>query len=155
MRAAGLPEAPEQTALVAAAAFPKGTLAMRVRQELADVFADEPFASAFGVRGAPGLSPGMLALVTVLQFAENLTDRQAAGMAVRAIDWKYAIGLELTHPGFDFTVLAKFRARLVEHGMERLVFDRLVEHCRQEGLIAAGGGSSAPIPHMSSARCGT
>ncbi|MFJ9615364.1 transposase [Streptomyces noursei] len=41
----------------------------------------------------------MLALVTVLQFAENLTDRQAAGMAVRAIDWKYAIGLELADPG--------------------------------------------------------
>ncbi|MFC9332008.1 transposase [Kitasatospora sp. NPDC057015] len=87
----GLPEVPEQTALVAAAAFPKGTLAMRVREKLAEVFADEPFAPAFGVRGAPGLSPGMLALVTVLQFAENLTDRQAAAMAVRAIDWKYAV----------------------------------------------------------------
>lgn len=91
MRAVGLPEVPEQTALVAAAAFPKGTLAMRVRERLAEVFADEPFASAFGVRGAPGLPPGMLALVTVLQFAENLTDRQAAGMVARAIDWKYAV----------------------------------------------------------------
>ncbi|MFI6449690.1 IS1182 family transposase [Kitasatospora sp. NPDC050543] len=151
MRAAGLPEVPEQTALVAAAAFPKGTLAMRVREKLAEVFADEPFASAFGVRGAPGLSPGMLALVAVLQFAENLTDRQAAGMVVRAIDWKYAIGLELTDPGFDFTVLAKFRARLVEHGMERLIFDRLVEHCRQEGLIEAGGKQRTDSTHVISA----
>lgn len=148
MRAVGLPEVPEQTALVAAAAFPKGTLAMRMRAKLAEVFADEPFAPAFGVRGAPGLSPGMLALVTVLQFAENLTDRQAAGMAVRAIDWKYAIGLELTDPGFDFTVLAKFRARLVEHGMERLLFDRLVEHCRQEGLITAGGKQRTDSTHV-------
>ncbi|MCC9306126.1 IS1182 family transposase [Kitasatospora sp. RB6PN24] len=151
MRAAGLPEVPEQTELVAAAAFPKGTLAMRAREKLAEVFSDEPFASAFGVRGAPGLSPGMLALVTVLQFAENLTDRQAAGMAVRAIDWKYALGLELTDPGFDFTVLAKFRARLVEHGMERLIFDRLVEHCRQEGLIAAGGKQRTDSTHVISA----
>ncbi|MFH9355526.1 IS1182 family transposase [Kitasatospora sp. NPDC017646] len=151
MRGAGLPEVPEQTALVAAAAFPKGTLAMRVREKLAEVFADEPFVSAFGVCGAPGLSPGMLALVTVLQFAENLTDRQAAGTVVRAIDWKYAIGLELTDPGFDFTVLAKFRARLVEHGMERLVFDRLVEHCRQEGLIGAGGKQRTDSTHVISA----
>ncbi|WP_224283940.1 IS1182 family transposase [Streptomyces sp. LS1784] len=151
MRAAGLPEIPERTALVAAAAFPKGTLAMRVREKLAEVFADEPFASAFGVRGAPGLSPGMLALVTVLQFAENLTDRQAADMAVRAIDWKYALGLELADPGFDFTVLAKFRARLVEHGMERLLFDRLVEHCRQEGLITAGGKQRGDSTHVISA----
>ncbi|MBV6703332.1 transposase [Kitasatospora aureofaciens] len=151
MRSAGLPEVPEQTALVAAVAFSKGTLAMRVREKLAEVFADEPFTSAFGVRGAPGLSPGMLALVTVLQFAENLTDRQAAGMVLRAIDWKYAIGLELTDPGFDFTVLAKFRARLVEHGMERLVFDRLVEHCRREGLIAAGGKQRTDSTHVISA----
>ncbi|WP_266328179.1 IS1182 family transposase [Kitasatospora sp. NBC_00240] len=151
MRAVGLPEVPEQTALVAAAAFPKGTLAMRVRERLAEVFADEPFASAFGVRGAPGLPPGMLALVTVLQFAENLTDRQAAGMVARAIDWKYAVGLELTDPGFDFTVLAKFRARLVEHGMERLLFDRLVEHCRREGLIAAGGKQRTDSTHVISA----
>jgi hypothetical protein len=56
------------------------------------VFTDEPFADAFGVRGAPGMSPAVLSLVTVLQFAENLTDRQAAAMAVRAIDWKYALG---------------------------------------------------------------
>lgn len=54
----GLPEIPEQTVAVARAAFPRGSLAMRVRDRLGEVFADEPFAGAFGVRGAPGLSPG-------------------------------------------------------------------------------------------------
>ncbi|MFI9276094.1 transposase [Kitasatospora sp. NPDC052896] len=151
MWAAGLPEVPEQTALVAAAAFPKGALAMWVREKLAEVFTDEPFASALGVRGAPGRSPGMLALVTVLRFAENLTDHQAAEMVVRAIDRKYALGLELADPGFDFTVLAKFRVRLVEHGMERMLFDRLVEHCRGEGLIAAGGKQRTDSTHVISA----
>jgi hypothetical protein len=84
MRPKGLPKVPAQTAAVARAAFPQGSLAIRVRDRLAEVFADEPFADAFGVRGAPGLSPGVLSLVTVLQFAEDLTDRQAAAMAVRA-----------------------------------------------------------------------
>ena len=60
------PEVPEQTAVVARAAFPKGTLAMRVRDELPGLFADTEFASAFGLRGKPGISPGQLALVTVL-----------------------------------------------------------------------------------------
>jgi transposase len=108
------PEVPEQTAAVARAAFPKGTLAMRVRDELPGLFADEQFVSAFGVRGKPGISPGQLALVTVLQFAENLTDRQAADAVRGRIDWKYALGLELTDPGFDHTVLTGFRQRLID-----------------------------------------
>ena len=76
MRPKGLPEVPERTVMVARAAFPKGSLAMRVRDRLAEVFADEPFASAFGVRGAPGLSPGVLCLVTVLQPVEQLDAQQ-------------------------------------------------------------------------------
>lgn len=124
---------------------------MRVRDHLAGVFADEPFADAFGVRGAPGYSPGVLALVTVLQFAEDLTDRQAAAMAVRAIDWKYAIGAELTDTGFDHTVLPRFRARLAEHGLEREVFDRLLAHCKDTGLVAAGGKQRTDSTHVISA----
>jgi hypothetical protein len=90
------PEFPEQTAAVARAAFPKEALAMWVREELPGLFADEQLVSAFGVRGKPGISPGQLALVTVLQFAENLTDRQAADAVRGRIDWKYALGLELS-----------------------------------------------------------
>jgi transposase len=98
-------QVPEQTVLVARAAFPQGSLAMAVRDELGAVFTDEQFAEAFGVRGAPAESPGGLALVTALQYVEHLTDRQAAQMVARAIDWKYALGLELTDPGFDHSVL--------------------------------------------------
>ncbi|WTZ89115.1 transposase (plasmid) [Streptomyces sp. NBC_01384] len=147
----GLPEIPEETARVAWSAFPKGSLAMSVRDRLGKVFADELFAEAFGVRGAPGLSPALLSLVTVLQFTEDLTDRQAAAMAVRAIDWKYAMGMELSATGFDDSVLARFRARLVEHGMERLVFDRLLDWCREQGLVGAGGRQRTDSTHVISA----
>ncbi|MET8332116.1 transposase, partial [Streptomyces sp. NPDC005181] len=151
MRPVGLPEIPEQTVAVARAAFPKGSLAIRVRDRLAEVFVAEPFAGAFGVRGAPGLSPGVLSLVTVLQFAEDLTDRQAAAMAVRAIDWKYALGAELTDTGFDASVLSRFRARLADNGMERVVFDRLLEHCKDAGLVVAGGKQRTDSTHVISA----
>ena len=77
MRPRALPAVPDQTSVVARAAFPRGTLAMRIRDELGEVFVDGEFVDAFGVRGRPGISPGQLAMVTVLQFAENLTDRQA------------------------------------------------------------------------------
>jgi hypothetical protein len=91
---------------------------MRIRDELGELFPDAAFAGAFGTRGRPGWSPGQLALVTVLQFAENLTDRAAAHRVRFGMDIKYALGLELDDPGFDASVLCEFRARLVEHGLE-------------------------------------
>jgi transposase len=142
------PEVPPQTAVVARAAFPKGTLAMRVRDELPGLFADEQFVSAFGVRGKPGISPGQLALVTVLQFAENLTDRQAADAVRARIDWKYALGLELTDSGFDHTVLTGFRQRLIDHGLEETLLDVLLARLSELGLVKAGGRQRSDSTHV-------
>jgi transposase len=142
------PEVPEQTKVVARAAFPKGTLAMRVRDELPGLFADEQFTSAFGVRGKPGISPAQLALITVLQFAENLTDRQAADAVRGRIDWKYALGLELTDPGFDHTVLIGFRQRLIDHGLEEKVLDLLLARLTELGVVKAGGRQRTDSTHV-------
>lgn len=145
------PQVPEQTVLVARAAFPNGSLAMAVRDELGEVFNDEQFAAAFGARGAPAESPGVLALVTALQYVEHLTDRQAARMVARAIDWKYALGLRLTDPGFDHSVLSKFRARLVAHGLEERVFTALLAALQAKGLVKAGGKQRTDATHVISA----
>lgn len=105
---------------MAHAAFPKGNTYLRLRDELGPLYEDRDFAALFPRRGQPGLSPGLLATMTVMQFLENLSDRQATDAVRARIDWKYALGLELTDPGFDFSVLSEFRARLVagsaEHG---------------------------------------
>src|SRR6188768_1537911 len=151
MRPRPAPRVPEPTVVVARAAFPKGSPAMSARDELADVFDDEQFAAAFGMRGPPAESPGALVLVTVLQYVENLTDRQAGLMVARAIDWKYALGLELIDPGFDPSVLSKFRARLVEHGLERVVFDKMLEVLAAKGLVGAGGKQRTDSTHVASA----
>ncbi|MGW2698665.1 transposase [Streptomyces sp. NPDC001340] len=132
---------PELTAQVARAVAARGpySLAMRVRDELGELFADAEFAEAFGSRGRPGWSPGQLALVTVLQFAENLSDRAAAHRVRYGMDLKYALGLELDDPGFDASVLSEFRTRLVEHGMEEKVLHLLLTALRDRGLVKAGG----------------
>src|SRR5213596_3251045 len=116
---------PEQTARVARAAFPHGSMAMRIRDQLGPVFTDAAFAGLFSRRGQPAVSPGQLALVSVLQYVENLSDRQAAHAVRGRIDWKYLLGLELTDPGFDASVLSEFRKRLVEGSAERLLLDAL------------------------------
>ncbi|MFJ2582465.1 transposase [Kitasatospora aureofaciens] len=119
------------------ASFPKGTLAIRIREALGPLFGDESFAEAFPARGRPAISPGALAMVSVLQYAEGLSDRQAADQVRARMDWKFLLGLELDDPGFDFSVLGDFRARLVEHGLEEKILDLILE--RISGLGPAAG----------------
>jgi Transposase domain (DUF772) len=87
----------------------RAPLPIAVRDELGELFADAEFAEAFADRGPAGWSPGRLALVTVFQAAQNLTDRQAAEAVRDKISWKYALGLQLTDAGFDYTILTEFR----------------------------------------------
>src|SRR6266851_1624057 len=133
------PEVPAETARVARSAFRRGALAIRARDELGAWYDDEAFAGAYGVRGAPGISPAQLAMVTVLQFTENMTDRQAADAVRGRLDWKYALGLELDDEGFDFSVLSEFRSRLAAAGLERAIFDLLLERLKELGVVKAGG----------------
>ncbi|HEV2260662.1 MAG TPA: IS1182 family transposase [Streptosporangiaceae bacterium] len=142
------PEVPEGTARVARLAFRKGSLAMRVRDELGAWCADGDFAAGYGVRGRPGISPAQLAVVTVLQFAENMTDRQAADAVRGRLDWKYCLGLELEDGGFDFSVLSEFRGRLVAGSLETAVLDRLLERCGELGLVRAGGPQRTDSTHV-------
>ena len=102
---------------------------------------------AYGTRGKPGISPAQLAMVTVLQFTENLTDRQAADAVRARLDWKYCLGLALEDEGFDFSVLSEYRSRLVAGGMERALLDLLLDRLKALGLVRPGAGS-APIPRM-------
>jgi transposase len=89
---------PEQTAKVARAAFPKSNRYMQMRDELGTLCLDEDFADLFPRRGQHAAAPWRLALVTVMQFAENLADRQAADAVRARLDWKYALSLELEDP---------------------------------------------------------
>ena len=91
---------PELTQFVAKAAFPNGSLAICLRDELGTIFDDTEFARLYPALGQPAESPARLALVTLLQFVEDLPDREAADAVRGRIDWKYALGLELSDAGF-------------------------------------------------------
>jgi hypothetical protein len=95
---------PQETARVAKAAFPKGSTFIKMRDEIGILYQDEQFVDLFAIDGQPAFAPWRLALVTLMQFAERLSDRQAADAVRSRIDWKYALGLELEDIGFDFSV---------------------------------------------------
>ncbi len=126
----------------------RAPLPVQVRDQLGELFADAQFAGAFGVRGKPGWSPGRLALVTVLQMAEALSDRQAAEAVGDKLSWKYALGLGLEDPGFDASVLSEFRTRVVQHGLEERVLDLLLVALKDKGLVRAGGRQRTDSTHV-------
>src|SRR2546430_1636231 len=148
MYARELGSIPEETIRVARAACPKGTLAMRLRDELGELYQDEHFVSLYPVEGQPAYEPWRLAIITVLQYGEGLTDRQAANAVRERIDWKYALGLELTDPGFNFSILSEFRQRLVDGESGTLLLDRLLEVSKQRGRIPAGGKQCTDSTHV-------
>jgi hypothetical protein len=123
-------------------------LAVEIRDRLGQWLADEQFAAAFGERGRPGWSPSRLALVSVLQRAEKLTDRAAAEAVLARLDWKYLLGLRLQDPGFDHTVLAEFRGKVAQAGLEQVALDALVVRLAAEGLVKAGGKQRTDSTHV-------
>jgi transposase len=139
---------PAETARVAQAACPQGTLAMRLRDALGELYQDQDFAALYPPEGQPAYAPWRLAMVTVLQYVENLSDRQAAIAVRERIGWKYALGLELTDPGFDYSLLSAFRTRLVNGQAEALLLDRLLELCKQRGWLKAGGKQRTDSTHV-------
>jgi transposase len=143
-----IPPVPEETARVAHAVFPHGNVFMQVRDTLGTIYPDETFADLFPTHGQPAFAPWRLALVTVFQFMENLTDRQAADAMRDRLAWKYALSLELTDTGFDHTVLSEFRARLVEGHAEQRLLDLLLEGCREGGWLKAHGRQRTDSTHV-------
>ncbi len=142
---------PQLTAHVARSAFPKGTLAIRIRDALGPLFQDDVFADAFSRDSGPAASPAALALVSVMQYAENLSDRQAADQVRARLDWKYMLGLELTDAGFDFSVLSQFRDRLIDHGIEEKILDTVLAACTDHGLLRRGERARTDSTHIRAA----
>jgi transposase len=139
---------PTETARVARAAFPKGNVYLRLRDEVGVFYADKAFAPLFSTRGRPAEAPWRLALVSVLQYVEGLSDRQAAQAVRGRIDWKYALGLELTDAGFDASVLSEFRTRLVTGGAEQQLLDTLLDRFRERQWLKARGRQRTDSTHV-------
>jgi transposase len=139
---------PADTARVAQAAFPQGNTYMLLRDEIGAIYEDVTFASLFPKRGQPAETPWRLALVSIMQYAEGLSDRQAAAAVRSRIDWKYALSLELTDPGFDSTVLSEFRTRLVTGGAEQQLLERFLEICRERQLLRSRGRQRTDSTHV-------
>jgi transposase len=122
---------------------------MTMRDELGLWYKDSTFAGLFpSHQGRPAESPGRLALITIMQFAEGLTDRQAAEAVRSRIDWKYALGLALTDPGFHHSVLSEYRQRLINGGAEGQLLEEMLAYLKDRELLKAGGKQRTDSTHV-------
>ena len=139
-RSESISPVPEATAAAVKAAFPKGNLYIDLHEELGVIYRDDLFADFYANRGHPvEVAPWRLAMATAMQYIEGLTDRQTADAVRRCMDWKYALSLELSDPGFDFTLLHDFRQRLLTHDGAQLMLDTLLDTCKARGWIKTRG----------------
>jgi transposase len=158
---------PAETARVARAIFPNGHPYLQWYDTFGVLFEDEDFKDLYPADCQPAWSPVRLSLVVILQFAEGFSDRQAAD-AVRSridpagrgvqtrigstqrswVDWKYALSLELTDPGFHYSVLSEFRDRLVAGGADQILLERMLEQCQARGLLAGKDKQQTDSTHI-------
>src|SRR6266487_1273602 len=141
-------QVPEATVRLAQAVYPEGNLAMAIRDKLYCVYDDYTFRELYPDQGQPALSAWRLALVSVLQFAEDLSDRQAAEAVRDRISWKYLLGLELTDTGFDASVLSEFRGRLIQEGVEYRLLNKLLQWLQDQGLLKGNGRVRTDATHV-------
>src|SRR6266699_2627396 len=139
MKPSGLEPIPEETRALMQRLSPKGTMDSQLRDSLGPIYSDEGFVHLFPTRGRAAEARWRLALVTVLQAIEGPTSRQAAEYVRTRIDWLYALALPLDDPGFDYSILADFRQRLLKAEAQDLLLAPILQLCRERGSIRAGG----------------
>jgi transposase len=143
-----VPPVPAETARVARAAFRRGHPYLKLRDEFGAFFHDETFTALFSPVGQPALAPWRLALVTLLQYAEGLSDAQAADAVRGRLEWKYLLSLPLEDAGFEASVLCEFRQRLVAGQAEGLLFDTLLAAFRERKLVKERGKQRTDSTHI-------
>jgi transposase len=139
---------PEETIRVARAAYPKGNVHMRMRDTFGILFEKADFQKMYSRFGQPGIAAWRLMLVTIMQYTEDLSDRQAAEAVRGRIDWKYVLGLALDDAGFDFSVLSEFRSRLLESEAGQYLFELMLTAFKEHGLLNSGGRQRTDSRHV-------
>lgn len=144
-------EIPAETKRVAESAFPKGHPYFTLREELQIIYSNEIFKDLFSVKGQPAESPWRMIMVSILQYAEGLSDRQAADAVRARIDWKYLLALPLEDKGFDYSVLSEFRGRIIAGQKEEQLLEQLLERFRERGLVRERGKQRTDSTHIQAA----
>ena len=138
-------EIPEETRVYVEGLLAEESVYRLIGREVEQMLGDEAFEDMYAEDGRPAVNAVVLALVTVFQFLEKLPDRAAA---VMRLDWKYELRQEVNWTGFHYSDLCNFRKRLLAHGREGVVFERILAYLRERGYVKAGGKQRTDSTHI-------
>lgn len=124
---------PAETARIGQILMRESDLYRQVGDHVGEILTLEEFAPLYSEEGRGAICPIVLSLVVLFQYLEKLPDREAAAAVVVRMDWKYALHVPLEWQGFHYSTLSYFRQRLLEHGAERLLFDKILAWIISEG----------------------
>src|SRR5262245_35130414 len=139
---------PEETVRIVKATLRTSNKYVVLRDELGPLYEDEAFGQLFCSQGAESVPPGLVAQLLVIQYLENLSDRAVMEQLPMRLDWKYFLGLPLTHPGFDYSVLSEFRRRLTAQASVELLLERVLALSEAAGLLKRRGRQRSDSTHI-------
>lgn len=123
-------------------------LSATIKKEIIPLLDLKDFEGMYKDGGRPPVSPIILLTVTLFQYLESLTDRAAAFNMRYRLDWKIALGLEMDYDGFHYSLLSRFRDRLISNDKSSLAFDRILEHLSERGLVKASSKQRIDSTHV-------
>jgi len=111
---------------------------------------DELYVSLYkdSLKGRPSIPPSLVVLTMLLQYHDDCSDREAEARVRFDLRWKHALGLDLEDLGFDATVLCVFRRKLLDRGLERALFNRLIAAAREAGILAKDADQLIDSSHI-------
>jgi len=113
---------------------------IRRDEDLAEMYAES--------QCGPSIPPSLISGALILQYFDDVSDREAADRVRFDLRWKLALNVPLDDHGFHFSSFSRFRSRLAEHGLERYAFDKLVRLAIEAGVLIRDAEQALDSTHI-------
>src|SRR5690349_9127290 len=97
------------------------------------IFPDDAFEDLYcWTSGRPSIPPSQMALLVLLQYHAGVSDQEAIDRSAYDLRWAAVLRRSAGTPLCARTTLVLFRARLALHDASERLFDRALQHAKEQ-----------------------